>query len=259
MQLGLCTISNMELPVERVLQVAADIGYEGIEVWGKDHLGDGDADACASIRQTAGELGLDVAVYGSYLTVGTDGFADAHERELTIADRLGADLIRVWPGDCEYGDHTPSEFESAVTDLRTLAERAAERGLGVTIEKHEGRLSNTTEGARRLVDAVDHPDCGLNWQPLFVLSERELLAEAETLAPRSNNVHLQAPAERDGDERTLLSNAYVDVGAVLERFERAGYDGYVEVEFVSQDRPYEDAVRRDHEYLRSLVENADHD
>ena len=241
MQLGLCTISNMELPVERVLQVAADVGYEGVEIWGKDHLGDGDADACASIRQTAGELGLDVAVYGSYLTVGTDGFADAYERELTIADRLGADLIRVWPGDSEYGDHRDLHIEAHSFPTRRSSDL------------------NTTEGARRLVDAVDHPDCGLNWQPLFVLSERELLAETETLAPRSNNVHLQAPAERDGDERTLLSNAYVDVGAVLERFERAGYDGYVEVEFVSQDRPYEDAVRRDHEYLRSLVENADHD
>lgn len=257
MQLGLCTISNTELPVERVLEVAADVGYDGVEIWGKAHVGDGGADTCESIGTTARDLGLDVAVYGSYLTVGTDAFAEAYERELVIADRLGADLIRVWPGDREYGDHAPAAFEAAVEDLRTLAERAVQLDLGVTIEKHEGRLSNTTEGARRLVDAVDHPDCGLSWQPLFSLSESELAAEAETLAPRTNNVHLQAPAERAGEERTLLSNAYFDVGAVLDRFETARFDGYLEVEFVSQNRLYEDAVRRDHEYLRSLVETGD--
>lgn len=257
MRLGLCTISNTELPVDRVLAVAAAAGFDGVEIWGKDHVGDADPDACEAIRNIAADLGLEIAVYGSYLTVGSDEFAERYERELAVADRLGADLIRVWPGESEYGDHDPAEFDAAVADLRTLAERADANDLAVTVEKHEGRLSNVTEGARRLIDGVDRPNCGLNWQPLFDLSEADILAEADVLAPRSNNVHLQAPAERGSDDRAPLSEAYFDVAGALECFEDAGFDGYVEVEFVTQDHDYETAVRGDFEFLRSVLGPAD--
>ncbi|WP_435320913.1 sugar phosphate isomerase/epimerase family protein [Haloarchaeobius sp. TZWSO28] len=256
MRLGLCTISNVNLPVERVLDVAAHAGFDGVEIWGKDHVGDGSPAACEAIRGTAEDLGLDIGVYGSYLTVGTDEFASAYEHELAVADQLGADLLRVWPGKREYGCHHPHEFEAAVADLRTITERANDRGLAVTIEKHAGRLSNTADGALALVDAVDHPACGLNWQPLFELEEQALHSEIEVLAPHTNNVHLQAPAERGGDERAPLSDAYFDVGTVVERFEAAGFDGYFEVEFVAQSHDYETAVRRDYEYLRSVLGSA---
>lgn len=253
MQIGLCTISNKEASAEEVLETAAAAGYDGVEIWGRDHAGDGSVDTCEAIAETAADLGLETPVYGSYLAPGTDGFDDACEAEVAAADRLGADLIRVWPGESEYEDCTEDEWGAAVEDLAAVSERAAAADLAVTVEKHEGRLSNTTDGARRLIEAVDHPHCGLNWQPLFHMSETDLLAEAERLAPLSNNVHIQAPAEKGGSERVPLEDAYFDVGAVLERFESAGFDGYVEVEFVSGDEEYERAVRRDRDYLRNVL------
>lgn len=253
MKIGLCTISNTKAPVEDVLEVAAEAGYDGVEIWGKDHVGDGSAETCEAIASAAADRSLEIAVYGSYLAPGTDEFATSYEDELAVADRLGADLIRVWPGESEYQDCTEAEWDAAVDDLSRLSERAAAVDLAVTVEKHEGRLSNATDGARRLIEAVDHPHCGLNWQPLFHMSEAALLAEAERLAPLSNNVHVQAPAERGGSERAPLEDAYFDVGSVLDRFEAAGFDGYVEVEFVSEDEPYERAVRRDHDYLRNAL------
>lgn len=257
MKLGLCTISNKDAPVEDVLETAAAAGYDGVELWGQEsHVGDGSSAVCDSIVETADGLGIDVAVYGSYLAPGTGTFAQSYEHEVAVAERLGADLIRVWPGESEYGDHTEEEWDAAVADLALLAEEAASAGLGVTVEKHEGRLSNTTEGARRLIEAVDHPACGLNYQPLFHMSEDDLVAEAEVLAPLSNNIHIQAPAERGSKTRAPLEDSYFDVGAVLAPFADAGFDGYVEVEFVTDDLPYEDAVRGDYEYLRSVLDDA---
>ena len=138
-----------------------------------------------------------------------------------------------------------------------LADRAAAANLAVTVEKHEGRLTNATEGARRLIEAVDRPNCGLNWQPLFHMDETALVAEAERLAPLSNNVHIQAPAERGSYQRAPLEDAYFDVSAVLDRFADAGFDGYVEVEFVSEDTAYETAVQRDHDYLRAALDDTE--
>ena len=35
MKLGLCTIAFQEKPLEEVIDIAADHGFDGIELWGK--------------------------------------------------------------------------------------------------------------------------------------------------------------------------------------------------------------------------------
>lgn len=37
----------------------------------------------------------------------------------------------------------------------------------------------------------------------------------------------------------------------------AGYDGYVDVEFVSDELPYEESVRTDYEFVRSVIDGLD--
>lgn len=190
LSVGLCTIANKEATVEEVVAAAADCGYDGVEIWGKDPLvGDGSPETCDRIREVAARRSLDIAVYGSYLRPGTESFASEMDRELRIAADLGASLIRVWPGSQEFQERTSKHWRRTVSDLRTLSEKAAELDIAVTVEKHEGTLSNTTEGTQRLIEAVDSEHWGLNWQPLFSMPGDDLIAEAHTLAPLSKNVH----------------------------------------------------------------------
>lgn len=256
MNLGLCTIAAQESPVEAVIATAGDAGYDGVEIWGKDHVGDGAEDTCREIRGIADRHEVAIAVYGSYLRPGTDAYEDDVEHELDVAERLGAPLLRVWAGDEEYQDCSPSHWDDVVADLTDLAGRAADRGIGVTVEKHAGTVTNREEGARRLIRAVDRENCGLNWQPLFGVPADELLAEARALAPLSNNVHVQAVPSVDShsQDRCPLSEAYFDVPAMLEAFEDAGFEGYVEVEFVTDDLPFAEAASRDRRYLAPLAE-----
>jgi sugar phosphate isomerase/epimerase len=252
MRIGLCSISNTDASVRSVLSTAADAGYDGVEIWGDGHVGDGGEEAPERVADTAAEFGLEIPVYGSYLRAGTDAFEREVADELATAESLGASLIRVWPGTQEYQEHGAGHWDRVVADLLTLSRRGADLGIGVTVEKHEGTLTNRTAGARELLAAVDHENCGLNYQPLFFLPADELAAEARELAPYSNNVHLQAVGSRGANERTLLEDAYFDCEAVLEPFRDGSFSGYVEVEFVDPDRPYDTAVRRDLEYLRSI-------
>lgn len=254
MKPGLCTISGNDRPVDEVLEAAGDVGYDGVEIWGKDHVGDGSPATCRRLADAAADHGLEIPAYGSYLRAGTDAFEDHLDREVAVADRLGADLLRVWAGRQEYGDHDGAHWDRVVADLERVLDRATDRGLGVTVEKHEGTLTNTGTGARRLIEAVDHDRCGLNWQPLFSLAAASLEAEAETLAPLSNHVHLQAVRERGGRERCPLSEAYFDLGAVLEPFLAGGFEGYANVEFVTDDRPYREAIAADLAFLLSILE-----
>lgn len=255
MQTGLCTIANTDWSVHDILATATETGFDGVEVWGKDHVGNTDADdgpnveTCHRIASDAREFGLDVPVYGSYLRAGMDEFRESLERELDAASALGTDLIRIWGGTQEYGGHEPDHWQAVVDDLGLAGDRASERGIGVTVEKHEGSLTNEREGARRLIEAVDSSAIGLNWQPLFFLDNDELLTEAEALAPLTNNIHLQATRTRNGSRRCPLSEAYFDIPSVLDAFDDAGFDGYAELEFVDPETDYRRAVRDNYEFL----------
>lgn len=252
MKVGLCTISAKERDVEDVVRLAGEAGYDGVEIWGRDHVGDGAAEICRRIAETAVEHGLDVPTYGSYLRCGTDGFDGEFDHELAVADRLGADRIRVWAGRVEYGDHDADDWERIVDDLRRLTERAADCGLDVTVEKHANTLTNDREGARKLIEAVDDDRCRLNYQPGFGIPPAELEREAETLAPLSNQLHLQGTAEPDERARAPLPEVYYDLEAILDPFLERGFDGYANVEFVTDDRPYREAIAADLEYVQSI-------
>jgi sugar phosphate isomerase/epimerase len=251
MRFGLCTISNREMDVAEILGLAGKVGYDGVEVWGGDHVGAGDRETCESIRKLAASHGLDIPVYGSYLRPGTPDFEGDLDHELAVASRLGATFIRVWPGTQEHGSHESDHWEHVVADLSLVTDRASALGLAVTVEKHEGTLSNTRAGARELIEAVNDPNCGLNWQPLFSMEPGELLDEAAALAPLSNNVHMQAVSERGSMDRCYLVDSFFGVGAVLDTFRRAGFDGYVNVEFVRPDTAYATTIAADLDYLTS--------
>ncbi len=250
MNVGLCTISDKERGVEEVLSLAAEVGYDGIEVWGRDHV---EETAPERIAERAADLGIEILTYGSYLRCGSETFDDELAGELAICEALGADLLRVWAGSQEYGDHDPDHWNDVVADLERATAAASDRGFSVTVEKHANTVTNDLEGARRLIEAVDHENCGLNYQPGFSIPTDDLEREAEVLEPLSNQLHLQGTYERTGSDRAPLAEVYYDLEAVLRPFRRGGFEGYANVEFVTSDRPYREAIAADLETVRSLV------
>ncbi|WP_242695640.1 sugar phosphate isomerase/epimerase family protein [Halomontanus rarus] len=250
---GLCTISAKDRSVEEVLELAGAVGYDGVEIWGQDHVGDGSEMTCERIAEAADEQGLEIASYGSYLRCGSDAFDDDLEHELAIADRLGTEIVRIWAGSQEYGDHEQDHWDRVVADLERVTERAADDGLEVTVEKHNNTLTHTLEGAKKLIETIDDERCRLNYQPGFSIPADELEREAEALAPLSNQLHLQTTRERTARERAPLSESYYDLEAILEPFGR-GFDGYANVEFVTDERPYREAIEADLRYVRSFLE-----
>lgn len=251
MKIGLCTIANKSASIDDVIELAAETGYDGIEVWGKDHIGDGSRAHCQRIVEQTNRHDLEIPVYGSYLRPGSDDFDQrAIEDELAIANNLEADLIRVWAGTQEYQEHTASHWETVVEDLQSVVDQAAEVGLSVTLEKHAGTLTNNGEGAKRLVNEIEGP-CGINYQPHFSLSPDALRSELEELVEFVNNVHMQAVPSKGGSERCLLEDAYFDIPGLLDILQEHSFSGFIEVEFVSADHSFETAIQHDLTYLRT--------
>jgi sugar phosphate isomerase/epimerase len=258
MKVGLCTISNQDRDVVDLVDLAGDVGFDGVEIWGKDHVGDGSKAACETIVDVAADAGVDVAVYGSYLRAAGDRDLDAGDdsdgrldddaidREFEIADRLGADLIRIWAGSHNFEDVDDDYFDAVVADVQRIGDRAEAYGVDVTVEKHANTVANSCTGARDLIEAVGQETVGLNYQPNHWFDQPELEAEAAALAPLSNHMHTIGVHEKGTTD--------YDFEGLLEEFSAVGYDGYFNVEFVADDLPYEDSVRADHEFLRSLLD-----
>lgn len=251
MHVGICTISNKELPVADVIDIAAELEVDGIEPWGRDHV-DGSLDRAREIKDRAAAADLEVPVYGSYLRPGDESFADAYDHELALAEALDADLIRVWAGNEEYQDVSDHHWNAVVADLETLADAAEAAGVAITVERHSGTVTNTRAGAARLIEETP-ANVGLNWQAGRAPDSATVLEDARELAPLSNNVHVQTAAAPDAGERCPLAYSYVDLERVIDAFAAAGFDGYLEIEFVTQRCSYDAAVAADVAFLRRVL------
>ena len=255
MHVGVCTISNKEMSVEEVMDVVATTPAAGIEVWGQDHVGSGTTERCADIAAAAADRGLEIPVYGSYLRAGTDTFDADVDRELRIAEALGADAIRVWAGSEEHQDVSEDHWTAVVEDLTQLGEAAAALDLHVTVERHAGTVTNTTEGAVDLIDATP-ANVGLNYQPPFDMPADDIAADIRELAPITTNAHLQAVQTVGERSRCPLGFAYFDVADIVTTLADADFDGYLEIEFVTDRAPYRAAVAADVAILQALLDGS---
>lgn len=253
MNVGVCTISSKERSPEAVIDLVAGVGGAGVEVWGKGHVED--AAQCRELAGYASDRGIEIPVFGSYLRPGGDAFeADMH-REIELAEALGADLIRVWAGSTEYQEADRAEYEGVVADLRTLAEALDGTGIDVTVERHAGTVTNTTAGAAAVI--ADTPtNVGLNWQPNFAQAATEIETDIRELADVTNNVHLQTRHDPSAGGRAPLAFSYFDVAGVIDELAAAGYDGYLEVEFVTEGARYGPTVAADVAFIQQAVVEA---
>ena len=184
---GLCSVTLRALPVDEVLAVGERAGLDAIE-WGADvHVPPGDPDAAAVARRSA-DAGLRVASYGSYLFAGrlTD---DLVERTLDTAVGMGAPNVRVWT-DWVGPDPAPAERTRIVEDLQRAASMAAERDLTLSLEFHEGTLTETAGSTLRLLDDVDAPNLFTYWQPPTGMEPDGALASWRQVRARASHLHV---------------------------------------------------------------------
>ena len=100
MKIGLCTIAFQEKPLEEVIDIAADYGFDGIELWGKPpHLpAEYDESYVKNIRDMALRKGLEVSAFGSYVDPLMPLHQKHFEEAFKVAYDLGTNLVRIWSG-----------------------------------------------------------------------------------------------------------------------------------------------------------------
>ena len=252
MKLGLCSIAFQDKPLEEVIEIAADYGFDGVEVWGKPpHMPEEyDKTYLKNIRNLAQQKRLEISAFGSYV----DPLMTFHQKHLEeafkIAHELGTDLIRIWSGGGPSKSIAPADKQLILFRLVTLAQWANFRSIKLGMEMHNNHLTDTVDSILEIIETTNQPSLKTYYQPLARFDADEPHAAAQKLAPHVVNVHAQNFDENG--KACAIADGIVDYSQVVETLSGAGYDGYIQVEFVHGDNKLE-ALQRDRDYLASLT------
>ena len=262
MKPGIATIALRNYDIFTALDMAAQAGFAGVEVWGKpSHTPlEFDEDHTRKVRDRARSNGLQIPIFGSYANPSWPEFPRKSEDAIKIALLLGARIIRVWAGNKNPDAADEALWEQVAKGLRDFALRAEDAGLTLAIEMHAETLCLTPEGALRLLDMVAAPNLKLNYQ-VGNFAEPDVDHDLGLVGDKVAMVHAQnfkaSCCEQGKLNRTLVQNGNVDYDKVLSLLADHGFGGYVEVEFLKGEDVSEDALleslKKDADYLKMLT------
>ena len=281
MKFALCNEVLQPLPFAQQCKLAADLGYDGLEVapftLAADPMSLADADA-ASLRRVAEDHGL--TIFGlHWLLVAPPGLSlvseDAQVRQRTVAvmTRLvelcalmgGSYLVHGSPRQRSVpaGSTREQAWERARECLRAAGEASARHGVTYCLEplsRVETDLVNTVEEGARMVDEIGLRslrtmiDCSAAGQaetePVHLLMERWL--------PTGMVAHVQV---NDPDRRGPGQGAmdFAPILQVLQRMEAAGhFGGIVAVEPFDYVPDGPGCAARAIGYLRGVLQGLEH-
>ncbi|NLO04380.1 MAG: sugar phosphate isomerase/epimerase [candidate division WS1 bacterium] len=271
LRIAICSKILQDYEISEAVSIAAEIGYEGIEVFGVEkHLPADVSDG--RVRSLAGQLrnaGMECVTLCTYIGAFSQKSDDEclrdvehFRRYMDIAEELECDMIRVQPG----GPPKPTaaredHWERAAFYLRECCDLALSRDLGVVMENNFG-LSATCDATLEMIARVDRPNLGINYDPgnLYRLDRYYGIEALARFGEFVWNVQVKDCYHDDStdDYQLLLGEGEVDYGSIFAWLNENDYDGHVSAE--SHKEPTDDLTAVDiarHEYkaIRSLIES----
>jgi len=256
LRIGAITDEYDPVDLARALQAMMDTGMAGVElrmVYGKNimNLSDGELETA---RAEAAAKGLEVVSIASPLLKCVlpdspavderfqhDIFASQHTFEdqpalarkaLRIARMMGARIVRVF----SYWRTVAPErcFERIVEALRGLADQARQEDLIIGLENEHACNIATAAEAARVLQALDHPNLKLVWDPANALCAGENpFPSGYRRLDASRIVHVHAKDCRMEGHKPLwgpLGTQTVDWKGQIEALLADGYAGYIHLE-----------------------------
>jgi 3-dehydroshikimate dehydratase len=246
MKAGLVSITFRQKSPREIVELARRAGLAGIE-WGGDvHAPHGDVQAARQVRASTREAGLEVACYGSYYRAGeseNEGLSWA--QVLASARALEAPLIRVWAGKKGSREADAKYLRAVVDDLKRVCEACE---VPVALEFHGGTLTDTSQSALQVLEAVNHPRLKALWQPANDRSFAARLEDLRALQPFLANLHVFHWGDGGYNERLPLEEGAAPWRQYLPKAQSASW---ALLEFVRDDSV--ESFERDARTLRGLV------
>ncbi len=239
MKTGLTSITFRKKSVDEIISMCKKAELDGIE-WGSDvHVVAGDLNLAKEVYQKMVNAGLSVLSYGSYFKGENIEDFDA---VLASAKALKAPIIRIWAGRrIQPETVSQEEFDRLVHVIRQAADLAQKEGILLALEYHRNTLTQSKEGALRLLKALNHNQMRCYWQPNPDIDLNEQVAEISILSPYLCQFHV---FHWNKDERLLLNEGKKEWIQYIETAKKYNLNPTLILEFVKDDLDenfYEDA------------------
>ena len=234
-----------------VADKAKELGFDAIEF--TELPGDDKRALAKELRAHCDKIGLPIVAH----SLGADFINRDTEAEIArvceavdVAEILGAKVIR---HDVCYAlkkEHLYS-YREAIRDMapaiRRITEYAAKKGIRTMTENH-GYIFQDPDRVEALILAVGHENYG--WLcdiGNFLCADCDIVRAVSTAAPYTYHVHVKDFLVKSGEKDmpegffgtrggnflrgTVLGHGEVPVATAIKALKRAGYDGYVSLEF----------------------------
>ncbi len=195
MKLAFSTLGVPGLPLPEVVRLAADHGYQGVELRAHPeepvHLGLSSLER-ADVVEAFKAAGVEILTVAGYVQVAAEGDDEAVSAELAellkLARDLGARYVRVFPGG---GDQDPADADAtAARRLGSAAPAAADMGVTILLETHDSHRAGAD--VARIAGTVGHPRVGAVWDVLHTwLADEDPTATHAILAPHLGYVQVK--------------------------------------------------------------------
>jgi sugar phosphate isomerase/epimerase len=184
----------------RYVEVPALPARQSVE-WGQttfspETLG---VDGARRLRERLAEMDLTPVSVGAYASILEPDDVEPLLRRIDFAQQLGARFVIIDAAGRQPGG---TEAWRRLGNLgRFLGDYADARGVRLAFEIHEG-LARSGAIARRLLDAIDHPAVGVNYDTgnaIFYNDDVDPVTDLQEIVDRVNHVHLKDTSGGRGD------------------------------------------------------------
>ncbi len=232
MKLAFSTLGVPGLAVDRVVRLAADHGFHGVELRARAseepvHTGLG-ASERAGARAAFERAGVEIVCVASYVKVAEPGPDDAVVDEIgehvALAHDLGAPYVRVFPG----GGDSPADQADAVAARRlaAIAPYAEDKGVRVLLETHDSHAR--AADAARVLGLVGHRGAGAIWDVMHTWRGGEQpVASYPVLSPHLGYVQVKDIASVDDTVPLPLGDGVLPLAECVETLTRDDWDGWL--------------------------------
>ena len=262
MRTSIFTQSLFAVDLEKAIEMAGEIGFDGIEIACREpHLtfqrAQRDWQRLLSLITRAG---LSVSALSMYTNFTESIIAEKSCSTLMgfidVAHAFETDTIKITPGPPGSQQATVGHWETISRNLEPCVARAEIIHVKLAMETHLNMLSDTTYSTLRLLDVFDSPALGVNLdfcnvflggddpcESIIRLKDKIYFTHVKDVDTHISNRHW-----------TPLGQGELDYPSIIETLEKIGYDGYLSLECLYDEvrEAPRDAVETDFRYLTKL-------
>jgi sugar phosphate isomerase/epimerase len=242
-------ITTLGAAFEADLRAYAAAGVDGIGLWEIKLPEGGDNQAHEQLEASGLGRAAAVPAVPSILPLPLmQGPTDPRERIDAICASVHR-LARFEPSSVVCLTGPGDDRDTVVEGLRTIGDEAARAGMRIGLEpinrlggENWTSISSLQEAAE-LLDDADRPALGIQFDSWHVWNTPELVDEIERHAHRFVGVHIAdwRDPTRGWADRVLPGDGVADLPALLGTLERAGWNGFYDLEIFSDNGTFGNA------------------